>query len=184
MQMRPWLAFCLLVGCAPQESFVALAEPKPEPPPPVEAPAVVTLPPPPPPVAAATSVVAIVRPDPPPTSPSLLDPMDPCLPRGAASRAVASAALDRNQLLGEVRWAKQRAELCCPSATGSTQVVVTIASTGSPSAVAVAPPKGAAPALATCVKRLFSEIQVTPWIGAAVTEKSDLSTAMSAALTP
>lgn len=110
--------------------------------------------------------------------------MDPCLPRGAPSHGVAAATLDRNQLLGELRWAKQRAELCCPSAVGSTQVVVTVASTGTPSAVSVAPPKGAATALATCVKRLYGEIQVTPWTGAPVTEKSDLSTAMSAALTP
>lgn len=180
--MRLWILLALamvgLAGCAPRESLVALEEPKivlPPPPTPwVVVP--VTMPP--------IAVVVVRRPDPPPTSPSLLDPMDPCLPRAPASRASTTASLDRSQLVAEVRWAKQRAELCCPKVTGSIQVAVTVAPSGAPSAVTVAPPSGAAPGAGVCVKRLFAEIQVTPWSGAAVTEKSDVSTAMSAALGP
>ena len=170
MRLAP---LALLLACSPHETAEIPPPTVASPPPSSETAPVPPTPPP--------TVAAIVRPDPPPTSPSLLDPMDPCLPRVTGVASSSDADVDRAELQGEVRWAKTRVELCCPRTAGSIQVVVTVGSGGAPTDVAVTPPKGAAPAVATCVKRLFSELRITPWRGAPVIAKGDLSTEKSAA---
>ena len=110
-------------------------------------------------------------------SPSLLDPMDSCLPQAAmAGKSSGSAPIDRKALADELRWAKTRAEKCCPRYPGSARVVVTVGPNGAPSNVGVALPGVASANLGTCIRKLFDDVRVTPFVGAPVVETSLVST--------
>lgn len=112
-----------------------------------------------------------------PASPSLLDPMDSCLPQAAtAGKTAGSAPLDRKALGDELRWAKTRAEKCCPRYPGTVRVVVTLGPQGAPTNVGVALPGVASADLARCIRRLFDDVRVTPFAGAPVVETSSVST--------
>lgn len=182
--------FVVLAACAPQETAVAVVpaqSPIAEVPAPasssappvavVAAPPRSTTPPPAPTVAPRAAPLASATA---PSSPSLLDPMDPCLPRALdAHRPAPRATVDRAGLVGELRWAKTRAEICCPRVAGSTQVTVTVASSGVPQTIALAGPAAAPPGLPACIRKLYFEIRVDPWTGGPAVEKSDVSTASS-----
>ena len=110
-------------------------------------------------------------------SPSLLDPMDSCLPQAATpGKAAGSVPLDRNALAAELRWAKTRAEKCCPRYPGSARVVVTVGPNGAPSNVGVALPGVASADLGRCIRKLFDDVRVTPFVGASVVAASTVST--------
>lgn len=174
------VAFLSVVGCVPRETSVVVVESS-SPSAPTSAPAPdARL------VARELGPVTVTRygvaPVPFPTSetaasPSLLDPMDSCLPQAATpGKAAGSVALDRNALDAELRWAKTRAEKCCPRYPGSARVVVTVGPNGAPSNVGVALPGVASADLGKCIRKLFDDVRVTPFVGASVVAASSVST--------
>lgn len=170
------LAFLCVAGCVPRETSLVVIEipppaPAADPAPPVivaaspsSAPSYAV-----PPVALSTA--------PAPVSPSLLDPMDSCLPQaGLPGKTAGTAPLDRKVLADELRWAKTRAEKCCPKYPGSARVVVTVGPNGAPSNVGVALPGVASADLGRCIRKLFDDVRVTPFVGAPVVDVSTVST--------
>jgi hypothetical protein len=103
--------------------------------------------------------------------------MDSCLPQAAMpGKNAGSAPLDRKALADELRWAKTRAEKCCPRYPGAARVVVTMGPNGAPSNVGVALPGVASADLGKCIRKLFDDVRVTPFVGAPVVETSQVST--------